>query len=497
VGAFQGQGSYHHHPTSTSTTKVTSELPRARARARARARQKTYLYAQAKAHKSNSSPTTIFDIAGAGRGTTTTVEGTGTTRLKTLRDEVERMMVPVSSSPPPSKAKGTSSSAGAGAGAVRQHPMHPDWKRTRQIAHHMVSVHLHGENPHIGNSIGNSKIINETLRKITRRSFDTRMSSWEGVKTGLEMMELQTSNEKGVLVAPYDAIPRSVCVQGLKALNQLMRRRRSGSGVDAKQKNYQAIAAFRILQRLCTGVGIQSHTENSNNKSSSSSLPQVKMSLDERDFCMVLNGFVNLGQMNMAHRVVALQERTEHAPPLSPVTYSILVKGYGRLADVDGVDQVLEQARRNDVSPDIIMCNSLIDAYINCNEVPKAHSFFRSIAKTRPTLNPIEDTDEEDQSPTPNLRTYNTMLKGFVKSEDMNSALRLSDDMKEAGLWDSVTTNTLVSVAIASKKFKLAETILLDHSLPRVERTNGEKSRPSSHKKKETTSSCRSIQWIS
>ena len=52
------------------------------------------------------------------------------------------------------------------------------------------------------------------------------------------------------------------------------------------------------------------------------------------------------------------------------------------------------------------------------------------------------------------------MLKGFVKAQNMEKALMLSKDMEEAKMWDSVTTNTLVGVAIATNHFDMAESIL-------------------------------------
>jgi len=297
-----------------------------------------------------------------------------------------------------------------------------DWHRTtRQLVNHMLNSADH-------NNKEASKLVNDAFIQITHSSFAS--SSWESVKFGLEIMELQVN---------YHSIPRAVCLQALKALNTLMRRR-SGE----EESCLQATAAFRILQRLCTGIGIQ---QNGNS--------QVQIVLDERDFSMVLNGFVNTGQMNMAHRVVALQLRTEHAPPLSPVTYSILIKGYGRLKDVESVNQVLEQAKMNGVDPDTIMYNSLIDAYINCDDVPKAFEIFQSLTKPRASA-----TEQEIPLPTANLRTYNTMLKGFVKAQNMEKALALSKDMELVELWDAVTTNTLVGVAVATKNFDMAESIL-------------------------------------
>ena len=339
-----------------------------------------------------------------------------------------------------------------------------NFQETRQLMNHMILL--------AGNEFTHSDqsfFVHDAFRQIASRTFNQR-ANWENVKFGLEMIDLQAS---------FGDIPRSLCLQALKSLNSFMRKHYNGSNGHGsnsssnggsslrmqEESRQQANAAYRILQRLCTGIGVIQ-------KTCKKTGTKVQITLDERDFSMVLNGFVNIGDMNMAHRVVALQLRTEHAPPLSPVTFSILIKGYGHRNDIKSVDQVLANARMNDVDPDIIMYNSLIDAYINCNDVPKAFAVFNTFTRSRDggsgalvdgvNIYVEHDTESDTESvfPTANLRTYNIMLKGFVKAEDMEKALLLSKEMEAVELWDTVTTNTLVGVAVATKNFELAESLL-------------------------------------
>lgn len=328
-------------------------------------------------------------------------------------------------------------------------------QQIRQQVDHMIHIVKSKASPkQNNNSREEEKILQETCRQITQRAFSS--SSWPHVKLGLAIMERQ---------AHHRGMPQSVCIQALKALNSLLTSRRNVRNTE-ENRRLQANAAFRILQRMCTGVGIQSSTQTQNRYYNQSPKKQrtIPIDLDERDFSMVLNGFVNIGEMTMAHQVVALQSRTPHAPPLSPVIYSILIKGYGKLGDGDAVDMVLDQSERNGVKPDIIMCNSLMDAYINCDDVSKAHDIFENLTKAKSgKLNRLEVQDQEqgqEQSLTPTIRTYNTMLKGFVKAENMKKALMLSREMEQVQMWDAVTTNTLVGVAVATKQFDIAESIL-------------------------------------
>jgi pentatricopeptide repeat protein len=187
--------------------------------------------------------------------------------------------------------------------------------------------------------------------------------------------------------------------------------------------------------------------------------------MDERDFNMVLHAYcasaLSHDQMHAAHRVMALQERTQHAPALSAVAYSILLKAYGRLKDIKNVEMSILHAQRNNVAPDIVMANTVIDAYVNCGDVDKARELVQ--------LMTAEESDAKDRNEywpllRPNSRTYNTILKGMAEQGDVKLAMDLSKIVKAKGLWDNVTTNTLVKAAVAAEEFEMAEDILSKHT---------------------------------
>ncbi len=250
------------------------------------------------------------------------------------------------------------------------------------------------------------------------------------------------------LVAPYNAVPESTLLAALRAITQLSEAQmNSGDGNGEELRSLDL--SFRILQRLLTGVGVRRHT-------SSRSL-----ALSEKDFNMVLNAFSNAGKMDMAHRIVALQERTPTAPQLSKVTYSILLKGYGRIGDVNHIDWLVRSAEKNGIVPDTILLNSLIDAYINCNALDRARVIFEQM---EPDTTVQPSVFISYKSPRANLRTYNIMMKGLANIGDTESALQLAAKMKQQRKWDSVTTNTLVHAAVVAKNFDMAEDILMERT---------------------------------
>lgn len=229
-------------------------------------------------------------------------------------------------------------------------------------------------------------------------------------------------------------------------------------------------AAFRILQRLVTGHGVRTWSNNQ----------QGQLELDERDFNMVLHAYTTAPRpatairMRAVHRVLALQERTPHAPPLGAVAYSILLRAYGRDRDLENVEMCLRHARRNAVVPDLVMANTAVDAYVNCRKLERARRVVQGMteeahedgvgAKTGDLVSPFGVEDRFWSLLRPNSQTYNTLLKGMAEEGDVKSALKLSKLVQSKGLWDDITTNTMVKTAITAKEFDLAESFLAVHT---------------------------------
>lgn len=340
-----------------------------------------------------------------------------------------------------------------------------------------------------------SAAIDEAFRLVTNAAFSTPCQlSW--VNLGVEALQLQLhagdfyinlSNDNStisgessmkliLLQRPYDNIPKGTWVRALRALTSkemnssrfspLTRHVRALSPRDETQWITPSNAAFRVLQRLIMGKGIRTLKKRMPGQQQQQLLLQP--SLDERDFNMVLHAYASNPQnrfMHAAHRVMALQERTAHAPPLSPVAYSILLKAYGRLGDMKNVEMSILNAQRNGIIPDIVMVNTVVDAYVNCGLIDKAQVVVRSMTATN--AKELSPEAEESFWPLlpPNTRTYNTLLKGMAGVGDIGGAMRLSRVVQSNGLWDEITTNTLVKAAVTANEYDLAEDILSNHTV--------------------------------
>jgi pentatricopeptide repeat protein len=281
-----------------------------------------------------------------------------------------------------------------------------------------------------------SESVDGSFQMYTRAAFAPSFRVLRCVQLGADAIQLQASSR---LVEPYNQVPRRSLLDALRALTSQTKGRKNTDSSSPQNLD----AAFRILQRLITGVGVRNMDTNMN------SLGQF---VGEKDFNMVLNAFSNSGRMDMAQRIVSLQRRTPSAPPLSPVAYSILLKGYGRLGDLEHVGMLLRNAQEDGIVPDTILLNTIVDAYINCNALGKAQALFEQMRTGATTSDATLFCDLT--CPPPNRRTYNTMLKGFANAGMMDQAFALSLEMKQARLWDSITTNTVVHAAVVAKQYQ-------------------------------------------
>lgn len=312
---------------------------------------------------------------------------------------------------------------------------------------------------------------NESKRVRLARKLDEHCQAFAGVSfapyqgstdhtriwLGLEAIQMQLSSAP-LLPHPYNLVPKRTLLLALKAVAKLGQGDRPNhedsehgderawmnrNGLETAPRS-PADAAFRILQRLLTGAGVRT---------------RQPAHITDVDFNMVMNAFVTEGRMDMAHRVAALQERTPHAPPLSAVAYSILVKGCGKAGDADQVTKVVRKAAMNRIQPDVVMMNSILDAYVNCKSLEDARSLFQSMKERREG-----DSLGFRLLPRPNPRTYNIYLKGLANEGLLDEAVAVSNEMMRSGVWDAVTTNTLVHAAVVRTDYDRAESILGHHT---------------------------------
>lgn len=171
--------------------------------------------------------------------------------------------------------------------------------------------------------------------------------------------------------------------------------------------------------------------------------------MSEHVFALVLNACSDRGRMDLAARTLAMMNRVRipmtsgEAGRIEPtaLTYSILIKGYGRQGAVDAVEQVLDKMRRLHVEPDTVLLNTAVDAFVRCGRLSSARAVVSAMhrqataaarvfgcaafAAADETILEVERTDKERRQLVkiaPDTRTYNTLIKGVGAAAALRSA---------------------------------------------------------------------------
>lgn len=94
------------------------------------------------------------------------------------------------------------------------------------------------------------------------------------------------------------------------------------------------------------------------------------------------------------------------------------------------------------MSPDLVVANSLVDAYIRCGTLVKAMQILDLMMMSA-------SSEGQVMWPKPDAYTFNTVLRGFVGTGSVDQAMRTIKKMEEMGLSpDEVTVNTLATVCV-------------------------------------------------
>jgi len=169
---------------------------------------------------------------------------------------------------------------------------------------------------------------------------------------------------------------------------------------------------------------------------------------DERLCAMVANAAVEERRLDLAHRIVAQMQENGVRP--GNFSFTVLMKAYGRAKRLSAVfklvDCCLDPVAVSE-PPDMVLMNAVVDAFIRCGEIQEARKVIGRFA--------------DIWGIKPNIRTYNTLLKGYGQSGMLTEAFQMRTEIADAGLEpDEVTRNTLVSACVAMGQFDSAKSLI-------------------------------------
>lgn len=160
---------------------------------------------------------------------------------------------------------------------------------------------------------------------------------------------------------------------------------------------------------------------------------------DERLIAMVANGCVEGGRVDLAVRFIGDMERRGIGAGV--FCYSVLLKGYGRKKRGVMVGKVVDGIVRRGLKWDVVLLNAAVDAFVRCGLMDEAERF-------------VGEGVGGGVGGLANVRTYNTLLKGFAQRKMVIKAFSIADTMKTLGILpDTVTINSLILACVRTGKY--------------------------------------------
>jgi len=156
---------------------------------------------------------------------------------------------------------------------------------------------------------------------------------------------------------------------------------------------------------------------------------------------------IKAGEVERAWRILPLMAAAGVQP--DEVTYSTLIMGIKQSKSVQLLNrgfECLQHLKDNNLKPDEVLFNSLMDACVHLQQMPKACAVFKSM---------------KDAGVKPSFVAYSILVKGYGMQRNLNAALQVKEDMDAAGVVpNAVLYGSLADVALKSGDYERAEQIL-------------------------------------
>lgn len=155
------------------------------------------------------------------------------------------------------------------------------------------------------------------------------------------------------------------------------------------------------------------------------------------------------GEVSRAFGV--LREMREMGVPPNPKSYNWVVVACAKVADVDRAFHVIRTMKKEGTRINVVTKNNLVEACCNAGRLERAFGIVKNMVQA--------------ERVSPNVHTYNKLIRGCGKWGQMDSALRLLSSMQSAGVSPTVVTYSVAVDACARTGGQIA----LDRALELVD----------------------------
>ncbi|MCQ2820379.1 MAG: hypothetical protein MJ252_24195 [archaeon] len=153
--------------------------------------------------------------------------------------------------------------------------------------------------------------------------------------------------------------------------------------------------------------------------------------------------------------------------PMNIILYTTLLKSYAKAKQLDKAFEIYEKMLKDSsITPNIVICNAMLDACIENEDYKKMTEIYESIKKK---------ALEDESSPIPDLITYSTVIKGYCRAKDIKSALKIYEFLKEQEsefTKDEVLYNSLLDGCVKTQNYAKALEIKEDMDNHQIKLSN-------------------------
>ncbi|EFJ34310.1 hypothetical protein SELMODRAFT_82002 [Selaginella moellendorffii] len=199
-----------------------------------------------------------------------------------------------------------------------------------------------------------------------------------------------------------------------------------------------------------------------------------RMKPDTGAFNAALNACANIGNLERAEQLWELMPA--FGVKANTLTFNVMIKLYARVEKLDKLEQILHTMADADVDPDATTFNSLVAAFVGLGELSLAESIVQSLRgegehQTRvPALLP--KLREHSAKFQPDVRTYTTLMKGYVQHNRVSDAMQLLVAMQQektsAAMPNEVTFTTAIRACAKMGLLDEARVILQEMATQKV-----------------------------
>jgi pentatricopeptide repeat protein len=160
-------------------------------------------------------------------------------------------------------------------------------------------------------------------------------------------------------------------------------------------------------------------------------------------------------------------EMRQHELDMNIVLYTTLIKAYTKVRKLPLALQVYDNMLKDEkVSPNIVIHNAMLDCCVECNDIVKMNEIYEMIkAKAL----------EDENQPQPDLITYSTVIKGYARAKDMDKVFDiyafLTANKRDFTL-DEVIYNSILDGCAKTNMLERAMSVYEDMKANNVKRSN-------------------------